>query len=224
MKINIFFSIITIALLAGFGCQSAASSTSPSVTTDPVTSITYTSATSGGNVTSDGGDVISDQGVCWSTNPSPTTSDSKTSEGTNPFASNMTGLSNNTTYYARAFATNSQGTSYGNEEVFNTLLFDNTSWDIIYVEDSVVSLNYVPKSKITFNDDRTTTREDHDNPGIFYNGTWSINDLTVDFDAGLDPLLVSYIFSGTITGTDMAGSYTWGATGSKAFIAEKKPQ
>ena len=223
MKINIFFSIITVALMAGFGCQSAASSTSPSVTTDPVTNITYTSATSGGNVTSDGGDVISDQGICWSTNPSPTTSDSKTSEGTNPFTSNMTGLFNNTTYYTRAFATNSQGTSYGNEEVFNTLLFDNTIWDIVFVEDSAVAFNYVPKVKIIFNDDGTTISEDHDYPGIFYNGTWSINGLDVDFDSGLDPLVVSYIFNGTITGTDMGGSYTWGATGSKVFIAEKRP-
>ncbi|RLD49945.1 MAG: hypothetical protein DRI94_09990, partial [Bacteroidetes bacterium] len=63
------------------------------------------------------------RGVCWNTTGTPTTSDSKTTDGsgTGVFTSSMTGLSGSTTYYVRAYATNSYGTSYGNQETFTTL-------------------------------------------------------------------------------------------------------
>lgn len=94
----------------------------PSLTTDSVTSITQTTATSGGTITSDGGLPVTERGVCWSTNPAPTISANKTSSGsgTGSFMSNITGLSANTKYYVRAYATNSAGTSYGNERTFTT--------------------------------------------------------------------------------------------------------
>ena len=92
------------------------------VTTADVTSITATTAVSGGNVTDDGGFSITARGVCWSTIQNPTTSDSHTTNGigTGSFTSNITGLTYNTTYYVRAYATNSKGTSYGEEKVFTT--------------------------------------------------------------------------------------------------------
>ncbi len=94
----------------------------PSLTTDSVTSITQTTATSGGTITSDGGLPVTERGVCWSTNPAPSISANKTSSGsgTGSFMSNITGLSANTKYYVRAYATNSAGTSYGNERTFTT--------------------------------------------------------------------------------------------------------
>jgi hypothetical protein len=94
----------------------------PTITTTNITSITQTTATSGGNITSDGGAIISLRGVCWSTSPSPTTSNSKTSNGagTGSYISQLTGLSPSTTYYVRAYATNSVGTAYGNEDTFKT--------------------------------------------------------------------------------------------------------
>ena len=95
----------------------------PTVTTTVVSSVTATTALSGGNVTSDGGSAITARGVCWSTSTNPTIVDNYTTDetGTGTFTSSMTGLLTNTTYYVRAYATNSAGTSYGSEVSFTTL-------------------------------------------------------------------------------------------------------
>ncbi|MHB8871053.1 MAG: beta strand repeat-containing protein, partial [Candidatus Doudnabacteria bacterium] len=96
----------------------------PTLTTLSVTSITSMSSSSGGNITSDGGATVTARGICWNTSGTPTTSDSNTSNGsgTGSFTSSLTGLSSNTTYYVRAYATNSAGTAYGNEVSFTTLI------------------------------------------------------------------------------------------------------
>ncbi|NTW31335.1 MAG: hypothetical protein HGB12_01650 [Bacteroidetes bacterium] len=95
----------------------------PTVITTSISSITQLNATIGGNVTSDGGVTINARGVCWKTLPNPTTADNLTynGSGTGTFSSSINGLIQNTTYYARAFATNSEGTAYGNEIIFTTL-------------------------------------------------------------------------------------------------------
>ena len=94
----------------------------PVVTTASATNITSTTATCGGNVTSDGGATISARGVCWSTSPNPTISDNHTTNGTGTgsFTSNITGLTAGITYYVRAYATNTSGTGYGNQISFTT--------------------------------------------------------------------------------------------------------
>ncbi len=99
----------------------ASAPVAPVVTTSSITNITQTTASSGGNVTSDGGASVTARGVCWNTTGNPTTSSSKTTDGTGAgtFTSSITGLSNGTTYYVRAYATNSVGTTYGNELSFN---------------------------------------------------------------------------------------------------------
>ena len=95
----------------------------PTVTTAAVTNITQTTATGGGNVTSDGGGAVTTRGVCWSTTANPTTANNKTTDGsgTGTFTSSLTGLTANTLYYVRAYATNSAGTSYGSQVNFTTL-------------------------------------------------------------------------------------------------------
>jgi uncharacterized protein (TIGR02145 family) len=94
----------------------------PVVTTAAITTITSTTASSGGNVTDAKGFAITARGVCWSTTPSPAVSGSHTTNGTGSgsFTSSMTGLQPNTKYYARAYATSSAGTGYGNELSFRT--------------------------------------------------------------------------------------------------------
>ena len=94
----------------------------PVVSTVEISNKTTTSATSGGNITSDGGTPVTVRGVCWNSSPNPTIANSKTTDGTGTgsFTSNMTGLTENTTYYVRAYAINSQGTAYGNEVSFTT--------------------------------------------------------------------------------------------------------
>ena len=95
----------------------------PAVITKSVGNITQTSAQCGGEVTDDGGTPVTSKGVCWSTAQNPTINNSHTSDGSGDgeFTSNITGLSANTTYYVRAYATNSEGTSYGEQKSFTTL-------------------------------------------------------------------------------------------------------
>lgn len=92
------------------------------LTTTAATGIATTAATAGGNITSDGGLLITARGICWSTTTAPTISNSKTSDGTGTgvFSSSITGLQPNTKYYLRAYATNLVGTTYGNEMSFTT--------------------------------------------------------------------------------------------------------
>lgn len=92
------------------------------VTTDSVTNITRTTAHCGGNVINNGLDTVFARGVCWSTNPNPMVSDSHTTNGVGlgAFHSEIAGLVEQTTYYVRAYATNSQGTSYGAQRIFTT--------------------------------------------------------------------------------------------------------
>lgn len=95
----------------------------PTLTTTAVTDKTYTSAVSGGNVSTDGGSIVTSRGICWSTIPNPTINEEHTTDGTGTgsFTSNMKCLSFATTYYVRAYATNSVGTAYGAEQSFTTL-------------------------------------------------------------------------------------------------------
>ena len=92
----------------------------PTVTTSAVINISNTSATGGGNVTSDGGAEVTERGVCWSTSHNPEITDSHARRGTGmgSYTVNMTGLTEGTSYYVRAYAVNSEGTSYGNEVNF----------------------------------------------------------------------------------------------------------
>jgi hypothetical protein len=92
------------------------------VTTSLITNISITSATSGGNVTDDGGSLVTERGVCWSTSPNPTIVNNKviSGAGTGIFTSNITGLISGITYYVRAYVINSSGIAYGNELVFTT--------------------------------------------------------------------------------------------------------
>lgn len=95
----------------------------PAVTTASVTEITKISAVSGGDVTYDGGAEITARGLVWSTSANPTILNNLIDggTGTGAFVSELTELTLNTTYHVRAFATNSAGTSYGEDIQFNTL-------------------------------------------------------------------------------------------------------
>jgi uncharacterized protein (TIGR02145 family) len=108
----------------GYGAE-VSFTTSPvlaTLTTTKPSIVTTSTAVSGGNITNDGGAEVIARGVCWSTTQNPTTSNSKTTDGsgTGSFVSNLTGLAPNTTYYIRAYATNSIGTAYGDQLSFKT--------------------------------------------------------------------------------------------------------
>lgn len=95
----------------------------PYVSTTAITSIANTTAYSGGNSIIDNGSPITQKGICWGTSVNPTISGSYSinGSGNSDFTYQMTGLAENTTYYVRAYTTNSIGTSYGNQLSFKTL-------------------------------------------------------------------------------------------------------
>jgi len=94
----------------------------PIVITSAVSNITYDTAVSGGNIENTGTSGILARGVCWSTSLNPTLADNHTSNGTGigTFVSVMTGLTPDSDYHVRAYATNSSGTSYGEDIPFRT--------------------------------------------------------------------------------------------------------
>jgi hypothetical protein len=94
----------------------------PTLTTSAASEIGTTWATCGGDISDDGGMEITERGICWSTTSNPTIEGDHGSNGAGlgSFTVNMNNLEANTTYYVRAYATNSYTTAYGNEVSFRT--------------------------------------------------------------------------------------------------------
>ena len=121
-KTNNLISLLLIMGALGFFVNSCKKDEVPELTTIAITDIMHNTAKSGGNITYEGGSKIIARGVCWSTHETPTISDNKTTDGSGigSFFSTITGLSVNTVYYVRAYATNSDGTGYGNTLSFTS--------------------------------------------------------------------------------------------------------
>jgi hypothetical protein len=119
--------------------------TPPSVSTGTVTNITSGSAIVSGTVTNSGSSSVTTRGVCYSTSQNPTTSNScvNSGSGTGSFSVNISGLRASTTYYVRAFASNGDGTAYGEQISFSTLsLSSNHNWTFVSnFPDDIVSGN-----------------------------------------------------------------------------------
>jgi hypothetical protein len=112
------------AIFPNFGRVPVSTTTLAVCTTSVITDITLTGATATSSVISDGGATVTERGVVWSTNPLPTialTTKTVDGNGTGEFVSVLTDLMPNTTYYLRSYATNSVGTTYGNQIFFTTL-------------------------------------------------------------------------------------------------------
>lgn len=95
----------------------------PTLTTNPVTNITTSSAVSGGTITSDGGDAITASGICYSSTvqfPTIAQDTTKGTVGSGSFTAPLRNLQSNVTYYVRAYAINSAGIGYGNILYFNS--------------------------------------------------------------------------------------------------------
>jgi phosphodiesterase/alkaline phosphatase D-like protein len=119
LESNLLFAAVIILLLT----TSCKKKEVPVLTTVDATNITATTASSGGNITSDGNETVTARGVCWGTALNPVISGSHTTDGTGAgsFVSSLTGLTGGTTYHVRAYATNSEGTAYGSDKTFATL-------------------------------------------------------------------------------------------------------
>jgi len=182
----------------------------PVVTTQAASAISASTATGNGTITDLGTSNPTQHGVCWNTSGTPTISDSKTEDGavsaTGTFTSSITGLSAGTTYYVRAYATNSDGTSYGSEVSFTTSKLSQT---------------------ITFGALATKTYGDAD----FDPGATASSELTVTYSSSDED--VASIISGKIhitgTGTctinaDQSGNETYNEAPrvSQSFTVNKK--
>jgi hypothetical protein len=133
------------------------------VTTVEATDVEGTTATSGGEVTADGGSAITAYGVCYGTTQNPTVEGDKTNDGSGlgEFISNLTGLRGLTTYYARAYATNDAGTAYGNEITFTTLV-SVREW---YVPGDYVAASYPGSDLADWAPDKSPmVKSNEDNP------------------------------------------------------------
>lgn len=134
----------------------------PTVSTKTTRNILAISAEAGGNVTDWGGDSVSVKGVVWSTDPEPTTDDYLTDDGDGlaEFQSALYPLNEETTYFVRAYATNSVGTGYGNTQTFTTKSSEPDITKTVAQDGS---------------GDYTTVQEAFDDVPDFYTGTWTIH-------------------------------------------------
>jgi hypothetical protein len=122
MDLKIAFRILVILLCLTNGSCRKDKQSLPIIFTNHVELVTPASAVSGGNITSDGGSIITGRGVCWSQNQDPTIDNDHISqgEGDGSFNCIITGLKSNTRYYLRAYAVNKTGISYGEKIDFKT--------------------------------------------------------------------------------------------------------
>ncbi len=129
----LFITYVIVTLSFSSGCKKDDNVTRPKVSTAQVIAILPGSATCGGNITRDGGSEVSARGVVWSKSAIPTLENNvgKTTDGagTGSFVSNLSALTSNTSYFVRAYATNSAGTSYGMFVTFTTETVSGTFTD-----------------------------------------------------------------------------------------------
>jgi hypothetical protein len=125
MKLKSFYPVLYIVLLAYYftSCQGTNQTVElPSLITQPVTSVTVSTAVSGGTIISVGSGTVLEKGICWSTEPQPTVDDEVTMEGpgNDPFTSLMRNLKGNADYYVRSYAKTETTIGYGDQMAFKT--------------------------------------------------------------------------------------------------------
>jgi uncharacterized protein (TIGR02145 family) len=123
MKSPFILLLILTVFLFNFGCPTEEEAGDRiEISTSDISAITNSTAYSGGIISSDGGDAITQRGVCWSIYEYPTIGNPHTKDGngTGSFSSELTELEAVTEYYVRAYAINRYSTVYGNQIVFST--------------------------------------------------------------------------------------------------------
>lgn len=216
---KIFLVLLFTSII--ISCDNDPNTTTATVVTVPTTIKTYTSIDVGGDITSNGGTTVTQRGICWSTSPNPTVNDNIVLAQTDTFTVTIDNLSENSTYYARAFALNSDGYSYGNEEIINTWTISDTQWSFLlnYLSSNPPLLNY--PGNVDFFSNGTAKWDEPSNPGVYTQyGTWTVGHDTLYYNFLGDPQATSYIFTGIVVdGNTMSGTFTWGNNPPNTFSA-----
>jgi hypothetical protein len=158
-----------------------------------------------------GGEQITERGLCWSTSPNPTVNDNKKTAGQNTFDLKMDNLIANTPYYFRAYAITSSGVTYSSEATFTTSTLDDTLWDFyIKLDDPSYPQPSEWHADVLFKADGTTVYDEPDYPGLYTEyGEWSLSGNTVTY------LMIggtngdNYLFTGTLVENTMSGTFSW---------------
>ncbi len=175
-----FFNFIGLTLIAFSSCKKDNDKNLAILTTTEVTSITATTATSGGNISNDGGAPVISRGMVWSTNQNPTKANNQgitsAGTGTGKFNSYLTSLIANTTYYIRAYASNSVGTQYGNQVTFTTSMPDGPGENITDADGNIYNTIWINgrqwmKENLKTTKYRDSTSISYDLDNGFWNGT-----------------------------------------------------
>ncbi|WP_111710359.1 hypothetical protein [Lutibacter citreus] len=134
MKKIIFLALSILLLNCSSDNTDERTNSLPTLTTNSITNTTTSKIISGGNISNDGGLEIISRGICWDLNEEPTIDDNILTNGTGigEYSIEVQELNSNTEYYIRAFATNSLGTSYGNELRFTTL--KDITYEVLFFE------------------------------------------------------------------------------------------
>ena len=129
VKLTVFLTGLILILLS---CEKEV----PTVITAEITGIADYFATSGGTVTDEGSGPAGERGVCWNSTGYPTIDDDRTIDGngTGVFTSNIDGLTPESIYFVRAYATNSIGTGYGESLCFQTTLPVGDPWNPWFIK------------------------------------------------------------------------------------------
>ena len=173
----------------------------PTVTTTSVSDITSNSARCGGRITNDGGSSIISRGICWSTFEYPTINNdhkNDTTAGLGSFVLNITGLEANTTYYVRAYATNSIGTAYGDQETFTTSVSGGDLQHLPYTQSFETEFGtYITKNVIGDQEwtiDFSTAKMSGYSAGVYYeNEDWLISSPVSITGVSHAKMVVAYI-------------------------------
>jgi len=190
--------------------------------TTAISAITRTSASSGGNISSSGNDLLTARGICWSTSTIPDNQDisllsTKTVNGTTTgtYTSSLTGLTYNTTYYVRAYATNSVGTTYGNQISFTTiptlqgsLTFNGTNQYLNISPGLTFGTGAFTVEGWIYNTDALTTDgilgypaalQDPQNTGACFMGVWNNKEIITTVNSATGRNTYNFIFTNAIT-------------------------
>jgi hypothetical protein len=137
-RLTLSIAVVLASLIMSCSKKSEDQATVPVLTTNNVTQITTMKAMGGGTISSDGGSAVTVRGVCWSEFPNPTITDASSNDGstgTGSYTTAIYGLTGGKVYHTRAFATNSEGTSYGDDKIFTS---DSVSFTTVTLSPDII--------------------------------------------------------------------------------------